>query len=116
MSWLLGWNRGEGLVVRDPNVPYIAKRTSKALKVKSFKDAECKVMGYNKGKGKYNNLLGSIICKMDNNITFKIGSGFSDKDRKTPPPIGSIITFKYKSFTKYHKPRFPIFMRVRYIK
>ena len=27
---------GEGLVVRDPNAPYINKRTSKALKVKTF--------------------------------------------------------------------------------
>jgi len=107
---------GEGLVVRDPNAPYIDKRTNKALKVKSFKDAECKVIGYNQGKNKYKNMLGSIICKMDNNITFKIGSGFSDEERKNPPSIGSIITFKYKSFTKYGKPRFPVFMRVRYEK
>ena len=30
-----------------------------------------------------------------------------------PPKIGDIITFKYKEFTKYNKPRFPIFLRVR---
>jgi len=104
---------GEGVVVRDPNAPYIAKRTSKALKVKSFKDKECKVLSYNIGHGKYKGLMGSINCIMDNNISFKIGSGFNLEERKNPPPIGSIITFKYKEITKYGKPRFPIFLRVR---
>ena len=104
---------GEGVVVRDPNTPYIAKRTSKALKVKSFKDKECKVIDYNIGHGKYEGLMGSIECIMDNNISFKIGSGFSLKDRKNPPPIGSIVTFKYKEMTKYGKPRFPVFLRLR---
>ena len=106
-------NGGEGVVVRDPNAPYIAKRTSKALKVKSFKDKECKVLSYNIGHGKYKGLMGSINCIMDNNISFKIGSGFNLEERKNPPPIGSIITFKYKEITKYGKPRFPIFLRVR---
>jgi DNA ligase-1 len=50
---------------------------------------------------------------MENNITFKIGSGFDLKERKNPPAIGSIITFRYKEMTKYGKPRFPVFLRVR---
>jgi DNA ligase-1 len=50
---------------------------------------------------------------LDNNITFKIGSGFSLKERSNPPSIGTIITFKYQKMTKYNKPRFPIFLRVR---
>lgn len=105
--------KGEGVVVRDATAPYIAKRTSKALKVKSFYDTECKVIGHNKGSGKYKNMMGSLTCKMDNGISFKIGSGFSVKERKNPPKIGSIITFKYKEFTKNGKPRFPVFLRVR---
>lgn len=107
---------GEGVVVRDPNTLYIDKRTNKALKVKRFKDDECRVIAHNIGHGKYADSIGSITCKMDNNTTFKIGSGFSDKDRKNPPAIGSLITFKYKEFTKYGKPRFSVFLRVRKIK
>jgi DNA ligase-1 len=107
---------GEGVVVRDPNAAYIAKRTSKALKVKSFLDAECKVMALNNGKGKYRNLLGSLRCELPNGTQFKIGSGFSDNERKHPPKIGDIVTFKYKEFTKYGKPRFPVFLRIRYVK
>jgi len=106
----------EGVVVRDPKAPYINKRTSKALKVKSFKDAECEVISYTKGKGKFSGLLGAINCKLKNNIMFKIGSGFTNKQRKNPPKIGDIITFKYQALTKYGKPRFPVFLRIRYNK
>jgi len=103
---------GEGVVVRDPNAPYIAKRTNKALKVKSFFDTECKVIGYTKGKGKYAGKVGALICLKDG-VKFKIGSGLSNRDRTNPPKIGSIITFKYKELTKNKKPRFPVFLRVR---
>ena len=105
--------KGEGVVVRDPNAPYIASRTSKALKVKSFTDAECRVVGYSQGKGKYEGMVGAIVCRLENGIIFKIGSGLSDEERKTPPAIGTLVTFTYQSFTKYGKPRFAVFLRVR---
>lgn len=104
---------GEGVVVRDPNAPYIDKRTNKALKVKTFHDAECEVLGYTQGQGKFKGLVGALECKLDNNTTFKIGTGLSDEQRKNPPAIGTLVTFKYQSFTKYGKPRFPVFLRVR---
>lgn len=104
---------GEGVVVRDPEAPYIDKRTSKALKVKTFQDAECSVIGYTEGKGKYTGLLGAIHCQLENGVEFKIGTGFSDALRKNPPMIGSEVTFKYQGMTKYGKPRFPVFLRVR---
>jgi DNA ligase-1 len=104
---------GEGVVVRDPKAPYISKRTHRALKVKSFKDQECRVIGYTEGKGKFEGVMGAIVCQLDNKIEFKIGSGFSDIERSNPPKIGAIVTFQYQEFTKYGKPRFPVFLRVR---
>jgi len=105
---------GEGVVVRDPNALYINKRTSKALKVKSFKDSECKVIGYSAGKGKFKGMMGSIKCQLKNKIVFKLGSGFNYKQRKKPPNIGDIVTFKYKEYSKYGKPKFASFLRIRY--
>jgi len=107
---------GEGVVVRNPKIPYQRKRSNQILKVKSFFDKECKVIGYTNGKGKYKNLIGALKCELKNGIIFKIGSGLSIKERKYPPQIGDIITFKYKELTKNQKPRFPIFLRVRYKK
>ncbi len=102
---------GEGVVVRDPKVAYINKRTSSALKVKTFHDAECRVTGYTEGKGKYSGKMGALQCELPNGVIFKIGSGFSDAERAKPPKIGSQVTFKYKEFTKNAKPRFPIYLR-----
>jgi len=107
-------NKGaEGVVVRNPNMPYIAKRTSTALKIKRFKDAECELIGHTQGKGKYKGLIGALKCRLDNGIIFKIGTGLNDTERKNPPKIGAFVTFKYQEFTKYGKPRFPVFLRVR---
>lgn len=102
----------EGLVVRDPNAPYIDKRSSKALKVKHFDDAECKVLGYTQGKGKFKGLLGALRCQWQDKV-LKIGSGFSLDERKHPPQIGERVTFKYKGLTRLGNPRFPVFLRVR---
>ncbi|WP_024954298.1 DNA ligase [Sulfurospirillum arcachonense] len=104
---------GEGVVIRNQNALYINKRTAEALKVKSFFDSECEVIGYKKGRGKYENLLGSLICKMKNGVIINLGSGLSDILRRNPPKKGIIVTFKYQGLTKNGKPRFPVFMRVK---
>lgn len=104
---------GEGVVVRNGKALYINKRTSQALKVKSFDDTECEVVGFNKGKGKYKNLVGSLKCKLKSEQIINIGSGLSDELRKNPPKKGTIITFKYQGLTKYGKPRFPVFLRIQ---
>ena len=104
---------GEGIVIRDRDVPYINKRTSKALKVKSFEDAECEIIGFKSGKGKYEGKVGSFTCKQKNGQIISIGSGLSDDLRKKSPAIGTNITFKYNGLTKNGKPRFPVYLRVR---
>ena len=104
---------GEGVVVRDGSLNYYTGRNNNALKVKSYIDDECEIVGYNKGNGKYKNMIGSLSCRMKNLKIIKIGSGLSDKLRVTPPKIGAIITFKYYGLTSKGNPRFPIFLRIR---
>lgn len=43
---------------------------------------------------------------------FSVGTGFSDAQRESPPPIGSVITFRYQELTDGGVPRFPSFVRV----
>jgi DNA ligase-1 len=111
----VGKKKAEGLVVRDPNSLYINKRTSKALKVKSFTDDECIVTGYTNGRGKFEGLVGALVCKWQDRF-LKIGSGLSLEERKKPPMIGSEITFKYNGLTKYGNPKYPVFLRIRNFK
>ena len=75
-------------------------------------DTECEVVGYNRGQGKYQGVLGSLSCRMKNMQVIKIGSGFNEYERKNPPKIGAIITFKYYGLTSKGNPRFPIFLRI----
>lgn len=104
---------GEGVVVRNPDTKYVAKRDPNSLKVKSFYDAECEVIEHHKGEGKYKNSFGSLTCKTDEGVLFDIGSGFSEAERKNPPAIGSKITYKFQEITKGGKPRFPVYMRIK---
>jgi len=46
-------------------------------------------------------------------VKFKLGSGFTDKQRERPPKKGTIVTFKHQGVSKDNIPRFPTFMRVR---
>ncbi|QGM80211.1 DNA ligase [Otariodibacter oris] len=104
--------KGEGVVLRSPNANYVHGRSSQILKLKAVFDEECTVIAHHKGKGKYADKLGSLTCKNARG-TFRIGSGFKDKDRDSPPPVGSTITYKYRGFTKTGKPKFATFWRIR---
>jgi len=104
---------GEGIVVRDASLSYYTGRNNNALKIKSYIDDECEIVGYNKGHGKFEGMLGSLSCRMKNMQIIKIGSGLTEQQRVIPPKIGTIITFKYYGLTSKGNPRFPVFLRVR---
>lgn len=104
---------GEGLMLRRPGSLYTAGRSPDMLKVKSFQDTEAKVVEHIGGSGKYKGKMGSIRVELPNGIRFAIGTGFTDKDRENPPPIGSTVTFKYKELNPSGVPRFAVFLRVR---
>lgn len=104
---------GEGVIIKDPHKPYHTGKKPFILKYKSFKDMEGIVISINKGKGKYKNMMGSLGIKLDNGVTFNLGTGFSDLERKNPPKLNSKIRFKYYGFTKNKIPKFPSFLHVR---
>ena len=85
-------HKGEGVVVRNPSTLYQTGRLSSALKVKQYLDTECTILEILPGKGKYQNMMGSVLCQTDSGKKLKIGSDFKDKDRANPPAIGSKIT------------------------
>ncbi|MBT3186300.1 MAG: DNA ligase [Candidatus Thioglobus sp.] len=103
--------KGEGVVVRNPNTLYKTGRLPSALKVKKYFDTECTVLKILPGKGKYKAVMGSVLCQTSTGKELRIGSGFKDKDRESPPAIGSEITFKYYGFTKKGKFKYPVYLR-----
>ena len=104
---------GEGLIVRKPDALYTRGRSREILKVKSFFDMEAVVIDHIGGKGRNRGRLGSLLVELPDKTRFKVGTGFSDKERVNPPPVGSTITFKYYGFFKSGCPRFPSYLRIR---
>ena len=107
----------EGVMLRAPNSPYEGKRSKYLLKVKQLFDAECRIIGYKKGTGKYKRYLGAFECALekDPKIKFTI-SGMDDEIRmnyKTTHPIGTLVTFTYMGLSAKGVPRHPNYLRKR---
>jgi len=105
---------GEGIIIRDPNSHYENKRSTKMLKVKRFHDAEATVIKHEKGTGKNEMVMGALVVKNKDGVVFKVGGGFSDRERERPPKVGAVITYRYFELSKKNVPRFPVFLRVHY--
>jgi DNA ligase-1 len=104
---------GEGLIVRRPDARYRAGRSMEILKVKSHQDAEATVLAQLPGEGRNAGRLGALQVELEDGTRFRIGSGLSDADRDSPPPVGSLITFKYYGTYQSGIPKFPVFLRLR---
>jgi len=103
----------EGLMLHRGGSYYRAGRSDDLLKLKPLTDAEAYVLQHLPGKGKYRDMMGSLLVQTDSGQRFKIGTGFSDQQRRTPPPIGSRITYQYTGYTASGLPRFARFLRLR---
>jgi len=104
---------GEGLIVRRPDSLYRGGRSAEILKVKNYQDAEAKVIAHLPGQGRNLGRLGALLVEETNGTRFKIGTGFTDDQRNNPPPLGSLITFKFYGRYPSGLPKFPVFLRVR---
>jgi len=104
---------GEGLMLHLAQAVYAPTRNSNVLKLKRHQDAEAVVIAHLAGKGKYKGMLGSIRVRDREGVEFNLGSGLSDAMRLSPPPIGTVVTFKYYGKTANNVPRFASFLRIR---
>ncbi len=103
----------EGLMLHRGSALHQVGRSDDLLKVKLYEDAEAVVLGYTEGKGQFTGMMGALIVRLEDGREMKIGSGFNRLERQTPPPVGSIITYRYNGHTASGLPRFARFMRIR---
>ncbi len=104
---------GEGVILRDPQAPYLRTRSETMLKLKRWQDDECVITAHLPGNGKYSGMLGAVECRWKDGQIIRLGSGFSDAERQNPPMVGQTVTFRYHGLTRYGKPRFASFWRIR---
>ncbi|MEW6512970.1 MAG: DNA ligase [Pseudomonadota bacterium] len=104
---------GEGLMLHRADAVYETGRSSALLKVTPWLDAEARVVAHLPGKGKHTGRLGALRVEMPDGRQFSLGSGFTDAQRRDPPAIGALVTYRYRELTPKGIPRFPHFLRVR---
>ncbi|MDB2160121.1 hypothetical protein PMX22_09940 [Clostridium butyricum] len=85
---------------------YQRKRLTTLFKVKSWKDADCKIIGYEEGTigSKYEGMLGAFIIDYKGNKV-SVGGGYSDEQRQEmwdnrDKYMGKILQVKFKEETK----------------
>lgn len=103
----------EGLMLRQPESPYEPRRSPTLLKVKPYDDAEATVIAHEPGKGKFAGEVGALRVRTEDGREFSVGSGLTDNIRSSPPPVGTVITYRFRGLTAKGLPRFPTFLRVR---
>ncbi len=103
---------GEGLMLHRADAPLASGRSDLLLKLKPLADAEAVVVGHEPGKGRLQGQLGALELQTPEGVRFRLGTGFSDAQRRDPPPIGATVTYRYRDVTPAGKPRFASFVRV----
>ena len=109
---------GEGLMLHRGASLYASGRSDDLLKLKTHEDSDARVVGHEPGQGKYAGLLGALLVEVPGPKgqpaqRFKLGAGLSDEQRRQPPPIGSVVTYRFSGTTGSGLPRFATFLRVR---
>ena len=105
-------NGGEGVMCRRAGSAYEHRRSDALLKYKPFESDEAVVIGYETGKGKFEDMVGALILKWKD-IIFKVGSGLNNDLRYNSPKIGAAVTFGFCGLTDAGVPRFPTFIGER---
>ena len=104
---------GEGLMLHRLDAPYRAGRSSDLLKLKPDDDADARVLAHVPGRGKYQGMMGALQVETAEGVRFRLGTGFDDATRRTPPPVGSWISYRHRGETDAGVPRFASYLRLR---
>lgn len=104
---------GEGLMLHRADALYSAGRGKDLLKLKPWLDREASVVAHLPGTGRLSGRMGALLVEDAEGRRFRIGTGFTDAQRANPPPVGSLVTYRYRGLTSKGLPRFPSFLRMR---
>lgn len=94
----------EGIILKTMQGKWENKRSKGQIKFKAELDCDLIVKDYQWGTGKYDGMLGALICESaDSLLSVGIGSGFTDEQRKELTPhntLGKIVAVRYNAKIK----------------
>jgi len=104
---------GEGLMLHHAEAHWTPGRNTALLKHTPWLDDEARVIAHLPGKGRLQGMTGSLLVETPDGRQFRLGSGLTDEQRRNPPAVGTLVTYRYRELTPKGMPRFPVFLRVR---
>jgi DNA ligase-1 len=104
---------GEGLMLHRAAAHWQRGRSGDLLKLKPWSDAEAEVIGHLPGRGRHAGRLGALRVRLADGRELRLGTGFSDAERESPPPPGTRVSFRHRGHTEDGLPRFASYWRVR---
>lgn len=102
---------GEGLVLHRADAPWSPGRSSAVWKLKPLHDAEAQVLAHEPGQGRLAGLMGALRVRTAGGVEFRLGSGFTDAQRRDPPAVGSWVSYTHRGVTPAGVPRFASYWR-----
>jgi hypothetical protein len=111
----------EGVILKSPSGPWEDKRVKHQIKLKAELECDLKVVGIEKGSGKFEGKMGSLMCESsDGVVKTSVGTGFSDALRCLPDShwLGKVVAIKYNARitdkkTKQSSLFLPVFVELR---
>jgi DNA ligase-1 len=115
----------EGIMIKDVNAPYEAKRSTSWLKMKPFIEVSLTVTVVEEGTGRNEGKMGALVCEGQDDgkdIKVNVGSGFTDAQRdefwtNKETIVGQVIEVRADAITQNqdgtYSLRFPRFLRFR---
>ena len=107
----------EGLIIKDPDAPYVTKRSHAWLKLKAEESVDVSIVGVEEGTGKYEGVLGALIVD-HKGVRVNVGTGLSDGQRESfwaerESLIGRLCEVEFHEITPDGSLRHPRFKRFR---
>jgi len=117
----------EGIMIKDPDAKYVAKRDVAWLKAKPFIEVSLAVTQVEEGTGRNQGKMGALVCEGEDDgkrIVVNVGSGFTDEQRAEfwearDSLIGQVLEIRADAATRsqdsedVYSLRFPRFLRFR---
>ena len=106
----------EGTVIKLADAGYDFRRSTSWMKIKGYDEADCEIIGFEVGKGKYSNTLGKLVVDFKG-VEVRV-SGMSDKMRNEfwalqSQYLGCMVEVGYHETTPDGSLRHPRFIRLR---
>mgnify|MGYP001273033891 CR=1 FL=1 len=105
----------EGAILKTPAGLWLDGTSKHQIKLKEEKEADLVIVGFNSGKGKYKDTLGSLMCESSDGIVRVNVSGFTDAVRdeiwqNKESYIGKVVAIKFNSVINNKSGRTSLFL------